>query len=71
MKVLEYMSIKTTNNEHLNNDETVNEVRQGPKFRPVLHALTSNPGVEMMNYAAGKENMITLAQGEGDSPTPD
>ncbi|MCB1720695.1 MAG: pyridoxal phosphate-dependent aminotransferase [Alphaproteobacteria bacterium] len=65
------MSIKTTNNEHLNNDETVNEVRQGPKFRPVLHALTSNPGVEMMNYAAGKENMITLAQGEGDSPTPD
>lgn len=71
MKVLDYMSIKTTNNEHLNNDETVNEVRQGPKFRPVLHALTSNPGVEMMNYAAGKENMITLAQGEGDSPTPD
>ncbi|MCB9983817.1 MAG: pyridoxal phosphate-dependent aminotransferase [Rhodospirillales bacterium] len=71
MKVLDYMSIKTTNNEHLNNDETVNEVRQGPKFRPVLHALTSNPGVEMMNYAAGKDNMITLAQGEGDSPTPD
>ncbi len=65
------MSIKTTDSEHLNNDETVNEIRKGPKFRPVLHALTSNPGVEMMNYAAGKDNMITLAQGEGDSPTPD
>ena len=24
-----------------------------------------------MNYAAGKKDMITLAQGEGDSPTPD
>lgn len=52
-------------------DETVNEVRQGVKFRPVLHALTANPGVELMNYAAGRENMITLGQGEGDSPTPD
>jgi len=71
MKVLDYMSIKTTEHEHLKSDETVNEVRRGPKFRPVLHALTSNPGVEMMNYAAGKDNMITLAQGEGDAPTPD
>jgi len=52
-------------------DEIINEIRQGPKFRPVLHALTSNPGVEMMSYAAGRENMITLGQGEGDSPTPD
>ncbi|MCB1651525.1 MAG: pyridoxal phosphate-dependent aminotransferase [Alphaproteobacteria bacterium] len=66
------MSIKTHTSEHLDNTEqTVNEVRQGLKFRPVLHALTSNPGVEMMNYAAGRDNMITLAQGEGDSPTPD
>ncbi|MCC6599014.1 MAG: pyridoxal phosphate-dependent aminotransferase [Alphaproteobacteria bacterium] len=52
-------------------DETVNEIRQGVKFRPVLHALTANPGVELMNYAAGRENMITLGQGEGDAPTPD
>lgn len=64
------MSVKQTNTEHLKSDE-VDEIRQGPKFRPVLHALTANPGVEMMNYAAGKDNMITLAQGEGDSPTPD
>lgn len=52
-------------------NESVHEVRNGLKFRPVLHALTSNPGVEMMSYAAGRENMITLGQGEGDSPTPD
>ncbi|MGH1456160.1 MAG: pyridoxal phosphate-dependent aminotransferase [Alphaproteobacteria bacterium] len=41
------------------------------KFRPVLHALTANPGAEMMRYAEGKQDMITLGQGEGDSPTPD
>lgn len=65
------MSVKQTNTEALKGNETVDEVRKGPKFRPVLHALTSNPGVEMMNYAAGKRDMITLGQGEGDSPTPD
>ena len=42
-----------------------------PKFRPVLHALTANPGAEMMRYADGKKDMITLGQGEGDAPTPD
>ncbi len=52
-------------------NEEINEVRSGLKFRPVLHALTANPGVEMMSYAQGRENMITLGQGEGDSPTPD
>lgn len=41
------------------------------KFRPVLHALTANPGAEMMRYAQGKEDIITLGQGEGDAPTPD
>ncbi len=41
------------------------------KFRPVLHALTANPGAEMMRYAEGKCDMITMGQGEGDSPTPD
>ena len=64
------MSVTPTNTEELKSD-TVDELRSGAKFRPVLHALTANPGVEMMNYAAGKDNMITLAQGEGDSPTPD
>lgn len=51
--------------------ETVNEIRQGVKFRPVLHALTANPGAELMRYAADKQDMITLGQGEGDKPTPD
>ena len=51
-------------------DEMINEIRQGVKFRPVLHALTANPGAELMRYAAGRENMITLGQGEGDAPTP-
>lgn len=41
------------------------------KFRPVLHALTANPGAEMIEYARTKKGIITLGQGEGDSPTPD
>ncbi len=41
------------------------------KFRPVLHALTANPGTQMMQYAQGKSDIITLGQGEGDAPTPD
>ncbi|MGH1404624.1 MAG: pyridoxal phosphate-dependent aminotransferase [Alphaproteobacteria bacterium] len=41
------------------------------KFRPVLHALTANPGAEMIEYARGKRDVITLGQGEGDAPTPD
>ncbi|MEZ5814575.1 MAG: pyridoxal phosphate-dependent aminotransferase [Alphaproteobacteria bacterium] len=65
------MSVKNIGHEHLQGDETIDETRRGPKFRPVLHALTANPGVEMMNYASGKHDMITLGQGEGDSPTPD
>lgn len=45
-----------------------------PKIRnysPVLHALTANPGAEMMRYAEGRKDLIALGQGEGDSPTPD
>ncbi len=52
-------------------DQEVNEIRGTTKFRPVLHALTANPGVEMMRYASGKRDMITMGQGEGDVPTPD
>ena len=52
-------------------DQDVHEVRGTLKFRPVLHALTANPGVQMMSYAAGKQDMITMGQGEGDVPTPD
>jgi len=52
-------------------DQDVHEGGEIMKFRPVLHALTANPGVEMMSYAAGKRDMITMGQGEGDMPTPD
>lgn len=51
--------------------ERVHEANNEFKFRPVLHALTANPGAEMMRYAQGKKNIITLGQGEGDAPTPD
>jgi len=52
-------------------DQEVQETQGTTKFRPVLHALTANPGVEMMSYASGRQDMITMAQGEGDVPTPD
>jgi aspartate/methionine/tyrosine aminotransferase len=52
-------------------DQAVNETQGQTKFRPVLHALTANPGVELMTYASGKQDMITMGQGEGDIPTPD
>jgi aspartate aminotransferase len=39
-------------------------------FRPVVQGLTSNPGADMIRYARGKENMIWLGQGEGDTATP-
>ncbi len=39
-------------------------------FNPVLHALTANPGAQMMQYAQGKDDVIALGQGEGDTPTP-
>lgn len=51
--------------------ERVDEGGNHMKFRPVLHALTANPGAEMMQYARKKQNIITLGQGEGDAPTPD
>ena len=35
-------------------DQDVHETHGTLKFRPVLHALTANPGVQMMSYAAGK-----------------
>lgn len=59
------------NTDHPDLQEISEHWRERPKFRPVLHALTANPGVQMMDYAKGKRDMITLAQGEGDAPTPD
>lgn len=61
-------------NENYNENHNAHETKpecEKTIFRPVLHALTSNPGVEMMSYAQGKEGLISLAQGEGDAPTPD
>ena len=52
-------------------DQDMQEIKGQAKFRPVLHALTANPGVELMTYASGKQDMITMGQGEGDVPTPD
>lgn len=62
---------KTMKHEQPDSGERVNEGGNHMKFRPVLHALTANPGAEMMNYARKKQNIITLGQGEGDAPTPD
>lgn len=67
MKLIKEMIMNTIKPE----DQDVHEIRGELKFRPVLHALTANPGVQMMSYAAGKQNMITMGQGEGDVPTPD
>lgn len=50
--------------------ERVDEGGPKMKFRPVLHALTANPGAELIHYARQKKNIITLGQGEGDAPTP-
>lgn len=52
-------------------NQKISETGDNLRFRPVLHALTANPGVETMSYAAGKKDIITLGQGEGDRPTPD
>ena len=71
MMRIAFLKDKMMNTNITHSNEEINEGRSGLKFRPVLHALTANPGVEMMSYAAGRENMITLGQGEGDSPTPD
>ncbi len=59
------------NKQHDMNMMRTPEGKEDQKFRPVLHALTANPGAEMMRYAEGKRDVITLGQGEGDAPTPD
>ena len=45
--------------------------RTKPRFSDVVEKLSPNPGAEMMAYAKGKENLISMGQGEGDKPTPD
>lgn len=39
--------------------------------RSAIHDLPSNPGNALMRYAREKGNVTTLAQGQGDRPTPD
>ena len=58
-----------THHEQPDSGERVNEGGR-MKFRPVLHALTANPGADLIQYARQKKDIITLGQGEGDAPTP-
>lgn len=60
-----------THHEQPDSGERVDEGGVKMKFRPVLHALTANPGADLIQYARQKKNIITLGQGEGDAPTPD
>lgn len=53
------------------NDMTIKDPLTHLSFRPVVQGLTSNPGAEMIRYARGREGLIWLGQGEGDTPTPD
>jgi len=40
-------------------------------FSPVMRDLSLNPGAEIMRYAASKDDIISLAQGDSDFGTPD
>lgn len=40
-------------------------------FRDVITGLSYNAGADLLNYARSKEGILSLAQGEGDIPTPD
>jgi aspartate aminotransferase len=40
-------------------------------FRSVLERLSPNPGAEMLRYGWAREGILSLAQGEGSSKTPD
>ena len=44
---------------------------QNWQFRDVITNLSHNAGAELLNYARSKEGVLSLAQGEGDQPTPD
>ncbi len=43
----------------------------GMNFRAVVDNLTPNRGAEIVRYARGRENILSLAQGEGSVATPD
>jgi aspartate aminotransferase len=46
---------------------------EGPsylKLRGVIESLSRNPGAETVRYARARGERISLAQGEGDAPTP-
>lgn len=57
------------------NDETNEQVvpveRTDWHFRDVVRNLSRNAGAELLTYARTKDNILTLAQGEGSLTTPD
>ena len=40
-------------------------------LRRCIENLSLNPGAEMVRYGRAKKDILSLAQGEGDMPTPD
>lgn len=48
----------------------VSRQNQDYNFRSVVRNLSPNPGAELLAYGWQKENVISLAQGEGDLATP-
>lgn len=40
-------------------------------LRPVVEGLSLNPGAEIVRYGRRKADILSLGQGEGDTPTPD
>jgi aspartate/methionine/tyrosine aminotransferase len=45
-------------------------VRQSQYLRPVLDDIRYNPAAEVVRYARGRADVLSLGQGEGDAPTP-
>lgn len=53
---------------------TINEKALKPVhncIRPAITNLSLNPGSEIIRYARRREDVLTLAQGQGDQPTPE
>jgi aspartate/methionine/tyrosine aminotransferase len=46
------------------------DTQGAPFMRPVLNDIRHNPGAEMVRYARRRSDIISLASGETDSPTP-
>lgn len=66
------------NNTNMNTDpsqtpgEMANDVKgEGLDYRSHIQNLSPNPGAKLLRYGKTKEGVISLAQGEGDAPTPE